>query len=75
MLGPYLALGHKDEQGSPKGGYPGRRQGVGNKKYQKKKKSSNTKQKTKFKKGRGDISARYSSRSSLVTTVTKFSKG
>lgn len=38
MLGPYLALGRKDEQGSPKGGYPGRRQGVGNKKYQKKKK-------------------------------------
>lgn len=52
---PYLVLGHKDEQGSPMGENPGRRQSVGSKKYKKshikntkKQNHPDTKTKTKF---------------------------
>lgn len=53
MLGPYLALGHKDEQGSSKGKNQGRRQGVGSKKVPEKKKISEYKNENKILKRAG----------------------
>lgn len=65
-------LGHKDEQGSPMGENPGRRQGVGSKKYKKikttphkttkkKKQTQIQKRKQNFKKGEATL------QSSVVT--------
>lgn len=75
MLGPHLALGHKDEQGSSKGKNQGRRQGVGSKKVPEKKVSEYKNENKILKRAGQHICTLQFSVVNSDDRVTKFRKG